>query len=87
MKLTIEVPDGYEVQVVKSQEKRQAPIGSKPLLGEPACKHCGVAIYQPWQGADQSNLTGWRHKNVNGGFYYNCNHELKTAAEPSSPNH
>ena len=81
MKVTIEVPDDCEVQVVKRKPAAQAPVGSMPLLGEPACRHCGVAIYQPWNGSDQNGLTGWRHRDVKGGFYYNCNHTLESVAE------
>lgn len=46
------------------------------------CKNCGVLIGAPWGGLDQPGMTGWRHIQSDGKFYYNCYATGDKVAEP-----
>ena len=69
-------------KVVKNRFGPQSKVDS--VQNVIYCKHCGIEIYQPWDGTDQGGLSGWRHyrDHYKKDFYYHCNHIMDTFAEP-----
>lgn len=61
--------------------KKEYPKRGKIKINH-RCKNCGVLIGAPWGGQDQPGLTGWRHIQSDGRFYYNCCIPGDKVAEP-----
>lgn len=65
-----------------SDVKKEFPVkGAIPVR---RCQHCGMLIFQPWGGADQPLMTGWRHLRPDGSFAYHCDTGIspRPVAEP-----